>query len=89
MGEKSFKEVSLQADLDTHNPVLISVSDFRGKPRLDIRHYYESESGEMAPTKKGINFPLDDVLGFVDTILTAYNESTGKTLAVVEVENES
>lgn len=39
-------------------------SEFRGKPRFDIRVYYEFRPGDpdsARPTKKGINIPVRDL----------------------------
>ena len=36
----------------------VSVSDFRGKPLVNIREYYES-NGKLLPGKKGISLAID------------------------------
>ena len=36
----------------------ISVSEFQGKPLVNIREYYEA-NGKLAPGKKGISLSLD------------------------------
>jgi hypothetical protein len=87
--QQKIKEVSVQADLDTRDPIVVSVNWFKEKPRFDIRHYFENESGEMTPSKKGLNIPLEQTLQLIDAILTAYNEATGSSLAVFEAEDES
>ena len=84
----SVKEVSIQPDLDVREPLVISIGLFNERPRLDVRHYYENAEGEMAPTKKGINVPLEDILPLIDSILLAYTESTGKRLGVFPVDDE-
>ena len=37
----------------------ISISKFQGKIRIDIREYYETNTG-MLPTKKGVSLSLED-----------------------------
>jgi len=44
-------------DVALRNPIIVSISDFRGESRLDVRHHYEGDDGELHPTKKGINMP--------------------------------
>lgn len=42
--------------------VRVSRSRFRGKERLDVRHYFEARPGDpdtRQPTKKGVNLPLE------------------------------
>ena len=78
-----FKEVSLEVDLDLREPLVVSASDFKGTPRFDVRHYYETD-GALRPSKKGINLPLDLVPRLIDALLMAYNEASGSTLAVFE-----
>lgn len=39
-------------------------SEFRGKPRFDLREYYEFRPGDpdsARPTKKGVNLPVRDL----------------------------
>lgn len=79
------KEVSIQPDLDVREPLVVSISLFNEQPRLDVRHYYENAEGELGPTKKGINVPLDNILPLIDAILVAYTESTGQRLGVFPV----
>jgi hypothetical protein len=82
----SVKEVSIQPDLDVREPLVVSISLFNEQARLDVRHYYENTEGELGPTKKGINVPLDDILPLIDSILLAYTESTGTRLGVFPVD---
>ena len=42
--------------------VRVSRSTFRGRERLDVRHFFEARPGDpdtRRPTKKGVNLPLD------------------------------
>jgi hypothetical protein len=82
MTVSSFEEVSVEANLDIRDPIIVSVSDFKGKPRLDMRHYYETDEGEMSPTRKGVNVPLDDALELIEALVTAYNAATASNLSI-------
>jgi hypothetical protein len=82
------KEVSIQPDLDVREPLVVSISLFNDQPRLDVRHYYENAEGELGPTRKGINVPLDNILPLIDAMLVAYTESTGQRLGVFPVDEE-
>jgi len=53
-------ETKILVETTVQNPVQVSASEFKGKPRADVRHYYEND-GELRPTQKGINIPLDEV----------------------------
>jgi len=82
------KEISLDADMDLREPLMVSVNHFKGQPRFDVRHYYEAEGGEMRPTKKGINIPLELVPRLIDALVMAYNESSGARLVVIDEAKE-
>jgi hypothetical protein len=47
--------------------IVISKSVYRGRERVDIRvHYFDVDSGEWRPTKKGVSFQpelLEEVVG--------------------------
>jgi len=45
-------------DLNSTNRLRFQLSEFKGKRRLDIRHYWRTSAlseGEWSPSKKGIN----------------------------------
>jgi hypothetical protein len=44
----------------------VSVSKFKDAWRIDLRHYFFNEGGMLKPTKKGINFSLDEWQTLVD-----------------------
>lgn len=51
--------------------VRVTRSDFRGKPRVDVRHYFEARPGDpdtMAPTKKGASLPLELLPTLLDAL---------------------
>ena len=39
--------------------IYITVSEFMGKNRVDIRKYFDSGAGEMKPTQKGISLTVE------------------------------
>jgi hypothetical protein len=50
--------------------VIVKVVNFRQKTRVDVRHYVESNAAGMpqVPTKKGINFTIDELPKVVGTL---------------------
>ena len=44
---------------NTNEKIIVSRHVFKNKTILDIRVYYESDTGEWKPTKKGIAFTVD------------------------------
>jgi len=59
----------------------VSVSEFRGQDRLDVRHLWEKD-GEWRPTKKGVNVPLDEAPIVIEAMIEAYNKATGQNLSL-------
>lgn len=74
-------ELKRELDLiDVRNPLFITVSEYKEKPRLDLRHFYtDKDTNELKPTKKGINILLGDVPMLVENLIQAYEEYTGLT----------
>lgn len=66
-------ELKLEVPKSTGNPVYVSVSEFRGQMRLDVREYYDTVIGDQAPSKKGVNLPLADGLSLVSAIEEVIN----------------
>lgn len=53
-------EVLVQAiDKSLGNRIHIRISEFKDRDYLDIRNYYEDESGEWKPTRKGVAIPVE------------------------------
>jgi hypothetical protein len=67
-------------DLNSVNQLRITVSEFQGKQRLDIRHWYREGMSEWNPTKKGINLSIDSIGEF--------RKALDQVFAVVEVREE-
>ena len=40
--------------------IFVSVSEFRGKNRIDIRKWYTDKTGDLKPTQKGINLSIEE-----------------------------
>jgi len=50
--------------------LLFSLSNFRDKNYMDIRTWFQDQSGEWKPTKKGIHFSIDKFQDFEKLIKT-------------------
>ena len=46
-------------DTSATQKIVISISTYRTKKYFDIRTWFQAESGEWSPTKKGIRFSFD------------------------------
>ena len=58
-----------------------TVSKFKGKVRVDIREYYQDESGEMRPGKRGLSLSAEEwqkLESYVSLINEAIDELSGK-----------
>lgn len=64
------KQVVFEATSD--NPLVVSLTVFRGQKRLDVRRYYTAADGSLAPTKKGVSLPVDS--GLAAQVVTALQE---------------
>ena len=80
-------ELCVRVASDVRNPIVVSVSQYRGLTRLDIRHNFTDEGGELRPTKKGISVPIADVQALVTALETAVAPADNtKTIAEVDVD---
>jgi hypothetical protein len=48
---------------------LVEMSDFTGKTKLDIRLLY-SKDGQLCRTPKGVDILPEDLVEFIDTLIT-------------------
>ena len=48
--------------------LIFSVSQFRGKKFFDIRTWYQEDSGQWKPTKKGVHLSFDKFNDFSDAV---------------------
>jgi len=62
----------------------ISVSDFKGKKRVDIREYYLNDDGERKPGKKGISLSIDEWKKLRDQM-----KDIDKAVGLLDTESES
>jgi len=70
-------------DLNSLNQLRITISEFQGKRRLDIRHWYREgalNENEWKPTKKGINLSVDSI--------GAFRKALDKVFSTVEMSGE-
>jgi len=71
------KDGSAVLELREGTAIVIAVSEYNGRTRLDIRTYWTPEgSDELAPTKKGVTIPIDKAIEFYD-MLTAVLANAG------------
>jgi hypothetical protein len=54
--------------------IRVSISEYRGYTFLDVRVYYEDDSGEWRPTKKGITVSKDNI----ESLIKLLNEGKKK-----------
>jgi len=55
-------------DISDNKRLVLSVGDFRGTERIDLRENYLNEDGEYGHTKRGINFNSEWLPDFVKLI---------------------
>jgi hypothetical protein len=51
-------------DMNATQKLIFSLSTFKGKKYFSVRTWFQAESGEWAPTKKGINLSFDKFAEF-------------------------
>jgi len=51
--------------IELKNNIRVEKTNFKNKDYVSIRRWYE-DSGEMKPTRKGINFTLEEFKEFVE-----------------------
>lgn len=56
-----------QLDITDNKRLILSISEFRGAERIDLRQYVKV-NGEFISTKKGINFNSEWLDGFVEMV---------------------
>jgi hypothetical protein len=55
-------------ELSPTQSLIFAVQDYRGKQYFDIRTWYQEQSGEWKPTKKGIHFGFEKFNDFIALI---------------------
>jgi hypothetical protein len=51
-------------EMNATQKLIFSISTFKGKKYFSVRTWFQAESGEWAPTKKGINLAFDKFADF-------------------------
>ena len=58
-----------QLDVTDDKRLILSIGEFRGVERVDLRQYVKPKEGdEYIPTPKGINFSAEWIDGFVKMV---------------------
>lgn len=55
-------------DMNATQKLIFSISTFKGKKYFSVRTWFQAESGEWAPTKKGINLSFEKFADFENMI---------------------
>jgi hypothetical protein len=55
-------------DMNPTQKLIFSLSTFKGKKYFSIRTWFQAESGDWAPTKKGINLSFDKFADFENMV---------------------
>jgi hypothetical protein len=58
------------------DPVIVSLSEFKGKERFDMRHFYTNKANELAPTTKGVNVVIEDAPTVISAIFEVISGAT-------------
>jgi len=55
-------------DITDNRRLILSISEFRGVERIDLRENYLNKEGDYNPTRRGVNFNSEWLPGFVKLI---------------------
>ncbi len=55
-------------DITDSKRLVLSISNFRGSERIDLRENYLNKDGDYGHTKRGVNFNSEYLEGFVKLI---------------------
>jgi len=55
-------------DMNATQKLIFSISTFKGKKYFSVRTWFQAESGEWAPTKKGVNLSFEKFEEFENMI---------------------
>jgi hypothetical protein len=56
------------SDITDNKRLVLSISEFRGEERIDLRENYLNKEGTFNPIKKGINFNAEWLDKFVTVV---------------------
>ena len=66
-GVETMKEIG-HIDISDSKRVVLSISQFRGTERVDVREHYLNKNGDYGHTKRGINFDSEHLEDFVSLV---------------------
>jgi len=55
-------------EMNATQKLIFSISTFKGKKYFSVRTWFQAESGEWAPTKKGINLSFEKFEEFANMV---------------------
>jgi hypothetical protein len=55
-------------EMNATQKLIFSISTFKGKKYFSVRTWFQAESGEWAPTKKGVNLSFEKFAEFENMI---------------------
>jgi hypothetical protein len=55
-------------DMNATQKLIFSISNFKNKKYFSVRTWFQAESGEWAPTKKGINLSFEKFADFENMV---------------------
>ncbi|UCH85328.1 MAG: transcriptional coactivator p15/PC4 family protein [Candidatus Latescibacterota bacterium] len=58
------------------NELRVTLSDFTGAPRLDIRQWFLRPDGNFTPTGKGVSLATEEISEFLHILRNIYRKST-------------
>lgn len=76
------EETKRELDIDVRDTLLITVSEYKEKMRLDLRHFYTDKNTsdwKLKPTKKGVNFLLEDTPIVIAGLIAEYEAAAGQS----------
>lgn len=61
-------EIIAEFEKNKSEKIRLSLSEFNGKPRVDLRIWYLNDSNEYAPSKKGVSLSTELVPGLIKAL---------------------
>jgi hypothetical protein len=71
--------------INTREPIIVKAEEFNGVDRLDIRHYFFSDTDELSHTARGVNVRLDKAEALVMAVVQvveSYPAKLSKSIVV-------
>ncbi len=57
--------------------IRVSLGEFRGQERVDVRTFYRNDDGEFTPSRQGISLPVERVGELIDALIGLDTPSGG------------